>query len=218
MAYRLPNGSTFDMAATYSPAVNVSAISNANPAVATSTAHTLSEGDIVILVSGWTRLTNRAFRVGETTTDTFELEGVDTTSTQRYPTGGGAGTAREVATWVQIPQIMTVDFSGGEQNFYTWQFLEDDDERQLPTSKSASSLTINVADDPDQPFVPIIEGYDELKSLNVFRLNLVNGDSILYPAVPSITSTPTLTVNELMQRVITLAMQGRITRYGPAAP
>ena len=81
-------------------------------------------------------------------------------------------------------------------------------------NKSASSLTINVADDPDQPFVAVLEAYDEQKDTHVFRLNLINGDSIIYPAVPSITATPTLTVNSLMERVITLAMQGRISRYG----
>lgn len=213
MAYRLPNGSTMDVAATYDAEIGITAISNANPAVVTSVGHGLVDGDIVYLQVGWTKATNRAFRVIYSTTDAFSLEGLDTTNTTQFPVGGGVGTAKSVSTWMQIPQIMSVDFAGGEQNFYTWQFLEDDDERQLPTSKSATSLTINVADDPEQPYVPIIEGYDIDKSTNVFRLNLVNGDSILYPAVSTITSTPTLTVGELMQRTITLAMQGRISRY-----
>lgn len=213
MAYRLPNGSTFDVAASYTADTAVT-ISNANPAVVTQTAHGLTDGDIVLLSVGWTKLTNRAFRIKNKTVDTYELEGVDTTDTTRFPNASGVGTAKGVATWMQIPQILTVDYAGGEQQFYTFQFLEDDDERQLPTNKSASSLTINVADDPDQPFVAVLEAYDEQKDTHVFRLNLINGDSIIYPAVPSITATPTLTVNSLMERVITLAMQGRISRYG----
>lgn len=216
MSYSLPNGSTFDVAATYTADLDV-VISNAKPAVATSTAHTLQKGDIVLLKVGWTKINNRAFRVGEVTTDTFELEGVDTTDLVRFPAAGGVGTAKGVATFMQIPQILTVDYAGGEQQFYTFQFLEDDDERQLPTNKSASSLTINVADDPEQPFVEVLEAYDESKEIQVFRLNLINGDSIIYPAVPSITSTPTLTINQLMERVITLAMQGRISRYSKAS-
>lgn len=216
MAYSLPNGSTFDVAATYSTEKTITAISNANPAVVTSAAHGLTEGDIVLLTSSWVKLNNRAFRVGTVAdTDTFELEGVDTTDTTRYPTGGGVGTAKEVLTWIQIPQIMSVDFTGGEQNFYTWQFLESDDELQLPTNKTAISMTLVVADDPAQPFVPVVEAYDEGKATQALRLNLVNGDSILYPAVVTITSTPTLTVNELMTRSISLAMQGRISRYNP---
>lgn len=212
MAYSLPNGSTFDVAATYTNSGEIT-ISNASPAVVTHTGHGLQDGDIVLLNVGWTRINNRAFRIANSDTDTYELEGVDTTDTTVFPTAGGVGTAKGVESFIQIPQILSVESAGGEQQFYNFQFLEDDDERQLPTNKSASSLTLNVADDPDQPFVPIMEGYDETKEIQVFRLNLINGDSLIYPAVPSITSTPTLNINNLMERVITLAMQGRISRY-----
>ena len=212
MAYRLPNGSTFDVAASYSADIAVT-ISNGNPAVVSASGHGLSDGDVILYTGGWTRITNRAFRVKEVSADSFELEGGNTTDETRFPLGGGVGTVKPVATWMQIPQILTVDSAGGEQQFYNFQFLEDDDERQLPTNKSASSLTLNVADDPDQPYVGLMEEYDELKETHVFRLNLINKDTILYPAVPSITATPTLTVNSLMERVITLAMQGRISRY-----
>lgn len=213
MAYQLPNGSTFDVASDYKEVSEVT-ISNSNPAVVTSTDHGLEDGNIVLFSGlGWTKLNNRAFRIQNSDVNTYELENVDTTDTTKYPTGAGVGNAKAVASWIQIPQVLTVDYSGGEQQFYTFQFLEDDDERQLPTNKSAATLTLNVADDPDQPYVPLLEEYDEVKETQVFKLNLVNGDSIVYPAVPSITTTPTLNVNSLMERSISLAMQGRITRY-----
>lgn len=214
MAYRLPNGSTFDFAATYGTDVVVSAISNANPAVVTTaSAHSLSDGDVVVLTSGWTKLTNRAFKVSAASGSTFTLTGIDTTSTSLYPVGGSAGSVRKVLTWVQIPQITQVDFAGGEQQFYTFAFLEDDDERQLPTSKTAVSMTLTVADDPAQPYVPIVEAADLDKQARVQRLNLVDGSTILYNSVATITSTPTLTRDELMTRSISLSLQGRINRY-----
>ena len=213
MAYSLPNGSTFDVAATYDVPVTITAISNAAPAVVSATGHGLSTGDYVILTSGWTKLNNRAYKVTVVDTDSFSLDGTDTTDTTRYPALGGTGSLRPVATWVQIPQITGVDFTGGEQNMYTFQFLEDDDERQFPTNKSAITVTLTVADDPDQSYVPIVEGYDEAKSLNVLKLNLINGDEILYPAVVTISATPSLTVNELMTRTISLALQARPTLY-----
>lgn len=213
MAFRLPNGSTFDFAATYAPEVTVTEISNANPAVVTATGHTFVEGDIVVINSGWVKITGRAFRVGEVVTDTFELEGLDSTITTRFPIGTSAGTAKKVATWVNIPQITGVTSSGGEQQFYTFGFLEEDEDRQLPTTKSPSVLTLTVADDPSQPYVSVVEAADELKEQRVQRLNLIDGSTILYVSVASITNTPTLTRNELMQRTITLAQQGRVTRY-----
>lgn len=218
MAGKLPNGSTFDFAKTYSPDVVVTAISNANPAVCTTTAHTFKVGDFVTLNSGWVKATGRVFRVSAVTAATgFTLEGLDTTNVARFPLGSSAGTAKSVLTWVNIPQITEVASSGGDQNFYTFGYLEDDDDRQIPTSKNPTVLTLTVADDPSQPFVPVLEAADEAKTTQVQRLNLVGGDIILYSSIASITSTPTLTRNQLMTRSITLAQQARITRYKAAA-
>lgn len=213
MAFQLPNGSTFDFAKTYGTPVTVTSISNANPAVVTAAGHGLSDGDIVAITSGWVRLTGRAFRVIDSDAGTFALEGVDATDTTRYPVGTSAGEVKEVTEWVNIPQITEVASSGGEQQFYQFGFLEEDEDRQIPTTKSPSVLTLTVADDPSQPFVPVVEAADEKKEQRIQRLNLVNGDIILYNSIASITNTPTLTRNQLMVRTITLAQQGRVTRY-----
>lgn len=217
MAFRLPNGSTFDFASTYSDDVTITSISNANPAIASATAHDFLEGDIVVVQSGWVKLTGRAFKVGAVTADTFALVGVNTTSTQSYPSGSSAGSAKKVETWVNIPQITEVASSGGEQQFYQFGFLEEDEDRQIPTTKSPSTLTLTVADDPQQPYVPVVEQADELKEERIQRLNLVNGDIILYNSIASITNTPSLTRNQIMVRTITLAQQGRVTRYKAGA-
>lgn len=213
MAFRLPNGSTFDFASTYSSDVTVTSISNGVTAMVTAAAHGFTKGDIVVLNVGWVKASSRAFRVGAVTATTFELENLNTTSTSRYPAGSSAGTVKKVLTWVNIPQITEVATSGGEQQFYQFGFLEEDDDRQIPTTKSPSVVTLTVADDPSQAFVAIIEAADEIKEQRVQRLNLVNGDVILYNSIASITSTPSLTRNQIMVRTITLAQQGRVTRY-----
>jgi hypothetical protein len=212
MAFKLPNGSTFDHAATYSTANTITSISNATQAVVTGT-HAYSVGDVVLITSGWVKLTGRAFRVKTvSTTVSFTID-LDTTNTAKYPVGSSAGTSKKVATWVNIPQITAVSSTGGEQQFYTFGFLEDSDDRQLPTTKTPSVLTLTVADDPAQPFVPVVEAADENKTIEVQRLNLINGDVVMYASVTSISYTPTLERNNLMTRTITLAQQGRVTRY-----
>lgn len=214
MAFRLPNGSTVDFAATYGADVTITAISNANPAVVSAAGHAYEEGDIVVITSGWVRLTGRAFRVGTATAGTtFTLEDLDTTDTSRYPANTSAGSVKDVATWVGIPQITSATSSGGEQGFYTFGFLQESTDRQLPTTKSPSVLTLVVADDPDQPYVPVIERADETQAESVQRLNLVDGSIILYVSVASITMTPSLTRSEIMTRTISLAQQGQIVRY-----
>lgn len=214
MAARLPNGSTFDFAATYGTEVAISAISNANPAVATATGHTLAVGDVVLLTTGWVRATGRAFRVSAVDAGTtITLEGLDTTDTTRFPIGSSAGSVKEVATWVTISQITEAASSGGEQQFVTYGYLEENQDRNLPTTKNPAVLTLTVADDPTLAYVPVVEKADETQSLSVQRLNLVDGSTILYVSVASITGTPTLSRNNIMNRTITLSQQGAITRY-----
>ncbi len=214
MAFRLPNGATFDFAATYGESVTVTAISNAAEAVVSAPDHELVAGDIVVMSTGWVRLSERSFRVKSVVADvSFVLEKVDTTDASRFPAGASAGSVKKVATWVNIPQITEVASSGGEQGFYTFGFLEENQDRQIPTTKSPSVLTLTVADDPAQPFVPVVEKADELVDNQVQRLNLVNGDIILFVSVATITNTPSLQRNNLMTRTITLAQQGVTTRY-----
>ena len=186
MAFRLPNGSSVDFEATSSDPVTVTAISNAAEAVVSAADHDFVAGDIVVITSGWVKLTDRVFRVKSVVADvSFVLEKVNTTDTARFPAGTSAGTVRKVLTWVNIPQITEVASSGGETQFYTFGFLSEDDDRQLPTTRSPSTLTLTIADDPDQPFVPVVEEADETREPRVQRLNLVNGDIILYYSIAS---------------------------------
>ncbi|QXG35486.1 phage tail protein [Pseudomonas viridiflava] len=213
MGFRLPNGATLQIASEYGAAIPVTALSNANPTVATAAAHGLADGDIIAVTSGWTRLNDRAARVDNSLSGSFELEKINTLNVQPYPAGSGAGSVREVTAFVEISQITDVGTSGGDQQFTTFGFLADDDDRQLPTSKNPISMSFTVADDPDLPYVAVVEEADEDKQPRVLRLNLPGGSVILYSAYVSITATPTLSRNNVMSRTITISLAGRSTRY-----
>ena len=114
--------------------------------------------------SGWSKLTDRIVRVDDSATDAFDLEGINTTSTSLYPAGGGAGTARKISGWTQLAQITNSSSEGGEQQFLTYQFLESDSEKRIPTTKSAAGITFTIADDPTLP------GYQLAKEANDDRL------------------------------------------------
>ncbi|PBQ00332.1 phage tail protein [Pseudomonas congelans] len=213
MGFRLPNGATLQIASAYGAAIQVTALSNANPAGATAAAHGLSDGDIIAVTSGWTRLNDRATRVSKSLSGTFALENINTNNVQPYPAGSGLGSVRKVTSFVEVPQITEVNSSGGDQQFLTFGFLADDDDRQMPTTKNPISMSFTVADDPDLPYVAIVEAADDDKQTRVLRLNLPGGSSIVYNAYVSITTTPTLGRNNLMSRVMTLSLAGRPTRY-----
>lgn len=213
MAAKLPDGAIVSLATTYATVLTVSGITNAVTAVATSTAHTLVNGDLVTLVSGWSNLNNRVVRVSGVTANTFNLEGIDTSSTTLYPAGSGGGTAQKISAFTQISQILDFTTSGGEQNFATFSFLEQNFETQIPTITSAQSVTISIADDP------VLAGYIALKAANdarairALRLTLPDNSLILYQGYCSFNESPVLTKGSVMSVSATFSLQSRPVRY-----
>lgn len=83
-----------------SRSMGIAGISNAATAVVTSAAHGLLEGQHVSIsgAKGMTRANVRTYRVGAVTTDTFELEGFDSSADPTYAGGGVASLIVEVVT------------------------------------------------------------------------------------------------------------------------
>ncbi|CAI8794267.1 putative phage protein [Pseudomonas sp. IT-P12] len=213
MGYKLPNGGTFQHAATYAAALAFTAISNAAEAVATVVGSTLVAGDIVLLTSGWSKLDSKVVRVKTATATAITLEGIDTTDLQVFPASGGAGTMKKVLTWVQIPQVTDLAFSGGDQNYLDVVFLENDQGKQIPTDKSAASMTLTIADDPAQAFNSVLLAADAGKQVQAARLNLPGNDTLLYGAYTSFSKQPAVSRNNLLTRTVNLALQSEPTRY-----
>jgi hypothetical protein len=213
MAVSLPNGSTVFIGSAYGSALTVTVATNANPCVMTSTAHGLSNGDYVVVTSGWSRLNNKLVRVAGVTANTFELEGYDTTSTSIYPATSGIGSVREVTTFTQISQILQSTSDGGEQQFLEYQFLESDAKTKIPTSKTAGGWTLSIGDDPT------LAGYVALSTANddrlprACRINLASGSKLCYYGYCSLNKTPTLTVDELMACEATVSFLNEVVRY-----
>jgi hypothetical protein len=213
MSVSLPNGALVSIASGYATSKNVTAISNANPGVASSVGNGFVNGDFVEVTSGWSRLTDKVVRVSASTTDAFSLEGVDTTLTSIYPTGGGAGTARKISGWTQLSQILSSSSSGGEQQFLEYQFLEGDAQKRIPTFKSAAGLTFSVADDPTQPGYQLASAANDDRLPRAVKITLPSGATIVYNAYISLNKTPSLTVNEIMACEVTLSLLAEPVRY-----
>lgn len=213
MAVSLPNGALISIANGYGTAAAFTAITNANPAVATATAHGFLAGDFVEVTSGWSRLTNKVVKVGAVTANTFELLGVDATLTAIYPAGSGIGSVRKVTGYTQLAQILTSASSGGDQQFLTYQFLEADAQKQIPTFKNAAGLTFTVADDPTQPGYLVAVAANDDRVQRAVKATLPNGSVISYNAYISVNKTPSMTVNQLMDFQVTMSLLAEPVRY-----
>ena len=104
MSVRVPNGSIVAIASGYGASKAMSALSNADPGVATLEAsHGIATGEYMEVTSGWGRLSGKVVRAGTVATNSVPLEGIDTTLTSIYPAGGGTGSVREITC--QMPTM-----------------------------------------------------------------------------------------------------------------
>lgn len=165
---QVPTGSTFYVATAFATAKTVSAVSNAAEAVVSSTAHGFSNGDIVEMTSGWGRLHLRSFRVKSVSTDSFVLEGADTSSTSFFPSGTGTGSVRKVTAFQQITTVMNPSASGGEPKNVSYKFIESDIEFNINDGFSAMSYTMDL--DADSIGTA---GYTALKTLTDVQTNTI---------------------------------------------
>jgi hypothetical protein len=211
---KLPNGSVVSIASTYGAVKAMSSITNASSAVADlGASHGVLADDILEITSGWTKLNARIARVSVVVTDDVTLEGIDTTSTARYPAGSGIGSVRVISDWVQIAQVTGFESSGGDQQFATYSFLEDDDEHQIPTVKGATSIAITIADDPTLPHYAILEAADEDREPRALKVDLPNGSVIYYNGYISFNKTPSMTKNNIMEVKANASLVAQLTRY-----
>ena len=213
MAVSLPNGSLVAIASGYGAPVTITAITNADPGVVSATAHGFTNADLVEVTSGWSRLTDKVVRVSGSLTNTFNLEGIDTTTTSIYPSGGGIGSAREITGFTQLAQITGSTSTGGEQQFLDYQFLEADAQKRIPTFKSPAGITFTVADDPSLPGYILAKAANDDRVPRAVRVTLSNGATLLYNAFISLSTIPSLTVNELMTVEVTLSLLAEPVRY-----
>lgn len=217
MASYFPDGSTVHIATGLAAVKNITAISNANPAVCTSAAHGFANGDVIVLSCGWSDLDGRVFRIANVANDTFQLVGADTRDTKRYPTGQGAsstiGSCRKVNGFTQIHQIAELSMSGGEPEYAEWAYLEDLRKNKRLVGISAREITFAIGDDPS------LAGYQAAKSASnstdktPMRIDLPNGAQIFYNGNGYLDEIPSLQRGELMKVKFYYTLEGLPTRY-----
>lgn len=213
MAIRLPDGATVFLATAYGVDKAVSAISNANPAIITAADHGLSNGTFFQLNSDWQKISERIWKAASVAAGTLAIAESDTTDTNRFPVGGGAGSIKPITAWTQISQILDFQTQGGDQQFWTGSFLEDDFERQLPTTTSSQSITLGIGDDPKLAGYKALKAAGESRALRALRVNLPDGSVLLYNGIVSFNETPSMTKGQVMQVTATFSLQGRPVRY-----
>lgn len=208
----LPNGSQIFVEKSRGDALEATAISNeANPKLTMSNTDDLKVNDYVIVTaSSWGKLLNLVLRVKEVENNSsVTLEGVNTTNTNVFPAGATASIAK-ITAWTEIPCVQDLAQDGGEQQYYTYQCLSDDQEQQLPTYKSAISLTYTFAHEYDNPIYPLLRSAEESGDVTALRMFVPKAKEMRsYSGVLSFNDIPQTTVNEMETVSLSVSLKGR---------
>lgn len=213
MALYFPEGSVQNFSQTFASAKNITALTNANPAVATSVAHGYTTGDEILLTSGWEDATDTVYRVTVLTADTFSIQGLDTTNTSFYPAGTGTGTAQKISGWTSIPQVLTISGSGGDARFTDVQLLSKRNAIRVPTGFNATSITLTLAHDAGNANYQTMLGISRNLSKVAFK-QVISGGAVTYGyGYLSVSEMPTLNSNQANQVNAAMTVLGRSISY-----
>lgn len=211
---QVPTGSTFFVASTIASKKTTTAVTNAAEAVVTCAAHGYSNGDFVIIESGWGRLNRRAFRIKSVSTDAFTLEGADTSNTTYFPAGTGTGTVAKVTAWTQITTVMNPSSSGGDPKSVNYKFIESDVEYQINDGFTATSYTLDLDADAIGG-----AGYTALKTLTdvqtdtILRIVTRSGSILLVPCTVALNEAVSFTDGQINKVKAAFSGNNRAVRY-----
>lgn len=211
---QVPTGTTFFIASAYAASKTVTVVTNASEAVVTSAAHGYNNGDIVEITSGWGRLNLRNFRIKSVATDTFVLEGADTTSTSLFPAGSGIGSVRKVSTFTQITGVMNPQSSGGDPKTVTYKFVESDVEYSINDGFSATNYTMELdADSIGGAGYTALKALTDVQTYTCLKMVTRSGSLIFQPCTVALNEAVRLQDGQINRVNVAFNGSNRLTRY-----
>lgn len=213
MAYSLPEGSSQQFSNTLASAKTVTAITNANPAVATCTGHGYTTGDEIMLSSGWEDATDSVYKIESVDANSFKLLGLDTTNTSFFPTGSGVGTAQKLSAWTAIPQVLTISASGGDARFTDVNPLAKRNGIRIPTGFNATSVTLSLGFDATNASYKSMVGISRSLSKVAFKQVLSGGSTQYGWGYMTVSEFPKLNNNQVNTVDAALTFLGRTMSY-----
>jgi hypothetical protein len=211
---QVPTGTTFFIASAFGSDKTTTVVSNASEAVVTAAAHGFSNGDIVEITSGWGRLNKRSFRIKSVSTDTFVLEGQDTTNTTFYPAGTGLGTVRKATAFTQITSVMNPQSNGGDPKNVTYKFVESDVEYSINDGFSATNYTMELdADAIGGTGYTALKALTEVQTYTILKMVTRSGSLLFQPCTVALNESVRLQDGQINRVNVAFNGANRLTRY-----
>lgn len=213
MAYFFPEGSSQQFSQTFAAAKTITALTNANPAVATSTAHGYATNDEILLTSGWEDATDTVYKVTVIDANSFSIQGLDTSNTSFFPAGTGTGSAQKLSGWTAIPQVLTISSSGGDARFTDVAPLSRRNAVKIPTGFNATSVTMSLAHDASNANYQTMLGISRALTKVAFKQVISGGATTYGYGYMNVSEMPKLNNNQVNTVDAAITVLGRSISY-----
>ena len=173
-----------EVSKTETAAKTVTAVTQANPGVATSAAHGLSDGAVGYFnaVTGMVNLEGQAVRIDAPATDTFTLQSINTASFPAFT----AGTFVPVTAWSTLSRAASYDIGGGDADKIDTTVLLDAIKQEANGLLAAQTVKFDLKlDTTDDEALGLVVAAAVSQAYLVFRITLADGAQRVFRGQPS---------------------------------
>ena len=180
---RIGTNVTVEVESTKDTPLTVTALTLANPGQVTSAGHGLANGAVVVfdVSAGMVELDGQAVRVANQATDTFELEGLDTTDYSTWT----AGTASEVNAWHTVSNSQSVSMPNPTPEKIDITTLIDKVKQNAYGLPEAPDGSITALYDPELAATQEIRTATKANEARAFRVTWSGGQITIFNALVS---------------------------------
>ena len=210
MALKFWSNANIDIQTALGAVKTITAITKASPPVVTSTGHGLTNGTyVLLLISGMFELNEVVARIANATANTFELEGVDSTTFNTFV----GGTAQAITFGVSMSTVQGVTASGGEPEFADSTTIHDGIRKRAPTVVSSMSMQLDSFFDPGNAALMELARATRSKTQRAVQIRFSDGTRMVGSAFCAAAGVPTGNAQEIVKTPVTLEFQGLPTVY-----
>lgn len=191
-------------------AKTITAITKANPAVVSSAAHGYSNGDYVLLaVQGMYQINYRVMRVAGVTTDSFQLEGEDSTNYATFV----SGSCQKITFGTTLSTLTNINASGGDFDFIQTTTIHDSVKTQIPGLPNPSTYTFESFWDPSDAGLLALKSASDSQAQRAILFSFANGQKFVFNGYVGCSLSPTGSAQDLVKTSVVFTALGGPKAY-----
>jgi hypothetical protein len=191
-------------------AKTVTAVTQANPGVATSTTHGFVNGDYLLMTAvGMIQIDDRVVRVSGSAASTFNLEGEDTTAYDAFV----SGTAQKLTFGNTFSTLADISATGGDYDMVDNTTIHDLIKTQEPGMASGAVFTFESHWDLNDATVQAAIAASKAKSPRAFLFTFLNGYKMAFYGFIGASGIPKGSAGQKVKTSIVITANSAPTYY-----